>query len=88
MSAYNEVHGFVGLDEEKTRTDGKLFFHTSPEHSILVVVKARRVMLNDKIMQTASTTMCIPDTVGTLSNCRLPKLTWVNGEPGCVRAAE
>ena len=83
MAAYSNTCGFVSLDEERGKEDGKLVFKTPPDDSLVVLAKCTKVMLDDRILGMANAVS------GDLSHGRRPEhwtqptISWVNGVPGC-----
>ncbi|XP_048480282.1 uncharacterized protein LOC119694816, partial [Plutella xylostella] len=86
MAAYSSACGFVESEEDKTKIKGAHVFKTPPEDPIVVVAKCTRVMLDDRVLEMATTI------AGSLSESSYPKhwtrptFTWVNGVPGCGKS--
>lgn len=77
MAAYNNTNGFVPLCEENSRQAERPVFETPPNDPIVVVAKCTRVMLEERILDKAES---LSERIGTSGT---PKITWINGVPGC-----
>ncbi|XP_072948186.1 uncharacterized protein [Epargyreus clarus] len=84
MAAYSATRGFIARDEEESKRTGREKFCTPPDDPIIVIARCTRIMLDDKILAMADSLSgehgITPDT------WEVPKLTWVNGVPGCGKS--
>lgn len=83
MAAYNLTSGFVPLDEEMTRQVERLVFKTPQNDPIVVVAKCTKVMLEERILEMAESLSGRTGTSSALKHQATPKITWINGVPGC-----
>ena len=82
MAAYNNTKGFVGLDESEGG-DGPPKYMTPESDCVVVVAECTRVMLDERILGMASAISGGLEPGAALVDWDLPKLSWINGVPGC-----
>lgn len=81
MAAFNTTVGdFVPLDEERTQMTGQQTFKAPKSDPIVVTAQCTKVMLDERILGTAGTIST------SWENWTVPKITWVNGVPGCGKS--
>lgn len=83
MAAYSEKGGFVALDEEETKRRGRLTFEAPTDDPEVVTAKCTKIMLDDRILEMAEKISGSPAEGGVFAHWAVPKITWVNGVPGC-----
>ncbi|XP_046977642.1 uncharacterized protein LOC124543462 [Vanessa cardui] len=87
MAAYSAAKGFVGLVEAEGRGDSPLKFLTPVGDPIVVVARCTRIMLDDRILEMAKSISTGPENEAPLVDWELPRLSWINGVPGCGKTA-
>lgn len=83
MAAFSATGGFVALDEEETQKTGREKFKTPTDDPIVVTARCTKVMLDDRILEMAETASRDLPSDKPFKSWEVPKITWVNGVPGC-----
>ncbi|KAF9408567.1 hypothetical protein HW555_011787 [Spodoptera exigua] len=61
MAAYSDTCGFVALDKDRTERSGTTTFKTPQGHPTVVTAKCTKIMLDDRILEMASSISGPPD---------------------------
>ncbi|KAF9408282.1 hypothetical protein HW555_011986 [Spodoptera exigua] len=83
MAAYSDTCGFVALDKDRTERSGTTTFKTPQGHPTVVTAKCTKIMLDDRILEMASSISGPPDRPAGQGGWAVPSVRWINGVPGC-----
>ncbi|GBP11761.1 hypothetical protein EVAR_77861_1 [Eumeta japonica] len=85
MAAYNDTCGLVYLDEQATKITGKAKYETPENDPIVVMTRDTKVALEERILKTMKklSKENDQDYSETFTDWETPKITWINGVPGC-----
>ncbi|GBP90794.1 hypothetical protein EVAR_102476_1 [Eumeta japonica] len=85
MAAYNDTCGLVYLDEQATKITGKAKYKTPENDPIVVMTRDTKVALEERILRTMRklSKENDQDYSETFTDWETPKITWINGVPGC-----
>ncbi|GBP31130.1 hypothetical protein EVAR_77427_1 [Eumeta japonica] len=85
MAAYNDTCGLVYLDEQSKKITGKAKYETPENDPIVVITRNTKVALEERILRTMRklSKENDQDYSETFTDWKTPKITWINGVPGC-----